>query len=234
MPDNRFPKGSSRRKKLLRKLSSVARARAARKKVAAAAVGGMPSDPLQVILRAATFAAGKHHGQMRADGTVPYFSHVARVTLVLALGFGVKDPDVLTASLLHDTIEDTATDYDEIAAQFGSRVADYVILLTKNPMLPKKEREDDYEERLREAPEEVKIAKMADIYDNLSARVDTPKLPKTAQTAGRMLAAFAGRLETEVGLAAHKKLSRLLEDIKATGSTAQSSAGSKPTKGKQR
>lgn len=215
MPGDHPPKKSSLRKKLLRKLSVAARRKIAAKKEVRAAAAKKPSDPLQALLRAATFAATKHHGQMRADGTVPYFSHVARVTLVLALGFGVRDPEVLTASLLHDTIEDTATDYDEIAEIFGPRVADYVVLLTKNALLPKKEREEDYEARLREAPEEVKIAKMADLYDNLSARIDSPKLPKTSETATRLLTAFANRMTTHTGRAAHEKLSRLLEEIKA-------------------
>ena len=33
-------------------------------------------------------------------------------------------------------LEDTATDYDEIEAEFGEDVADAVVLLTKNNMLP--------------------------------------------------------------------------------------------------
>lgn len=214
MPSQRPAKQRPRiKKKLLRKLSAAGRARAA-KKVAAAAAPKL-ADPLQRLLRAATFAARKHHGQMRADGAAPYFSHVVRVTLVLSQGFGVYDDDVLTAALLHDTVEDTATDYDEIAEQFGIRVADYVMLLTKNAMLPKKEREEDYEERLCSAPEIVKIAKMADLYDNLSDRLNSPKLRKTAETAERLLSRFAPLLKSERGRQAHGKLSRLLEEITA-------------------
>ncbi len=212
MPSQRPAKHRPRiKKKILRKLSAVSRSRAARKPSAALKL----ADPLQRLLRAATFAARKHHGQMRADGTAPYFSHVVRVTLVLSQGFGVYDDDVLTAALLHDTVEDTATDYDEIAEQFGTRVADYVMLLTKNAMLPKKEREEDYEERLCGAPEIVKIAKMADLYDNLSDRINSPKLRKTAETAERLLARFGALLKSERGRQAHRKLSRLLEEITA-------------------
>ena len=168
-----------------------------------------------MVLRAASFAARKHRGQTRADGLTPYFSHVARVTLILTHLFGVQDETILAAALLHDTLEDTATDYDELAELFGVRVADIVVLLTKNVMLPKKEREEDYIARLRRASEDVMIAKMADLYDNLSDRVRTPKLPKTASTAERLLADFGERLETPTGLAAHEKLSRLLEEVKS-------------------
>ncbi len=152
-----------------------------------------------MVLRAASFAARKHHGQTRADNQTPYFSHVARVTLILTHVFGVQDEEILTAALLHDTLEDTATDYDELAALFGERVAAAVVLLTKNVMLPKKEREEDYVQRLRKAPEEVMIAKMADIYDNLSDRVHSPKLPKTAATAERLAVRIWPEVENPVG-----------------------------------
>lgn len=214
MPSQRPAKRRPRvKKKLLRKLTAASRVRAARKTPVAATTAPKLTDPLQRLLRAATFAARKHHGQMRADGLAPYFSHVVRVTLVLSQGFGVYDDEVLTAALLHDTVEDTATDYDEIAEQFGIRVADYVMLLTKNAMLPKKAREEDYEERLSRAPEIVKIAKLADLYDNLSDRLNSPKLHKTAETAGRLLARFGPLLKSERGRQAHHKLSLLLEEI---------------------
>jgi (p)ppGpp synthase/HD superfamily hydrolase len=207
--------GTSRLKKLMRKLGPAgARAKSARKKPPAAAKV-VPAKPIPAFLRAATFAARKHHGQMRADNQTPYFSHVSRVTLILAHLFGVQDEDMLTAALLHDTLEDTATDYDEIAEEFGTLVADYVVQLTKNVMLPKARREADYQARLSRAPEPVMIAKMADLYDNLSDRIHSPKLQKTAETAEQLLAAFAPRLATALGHKAHRELARLLAEIKA-------------------
>ena len=210
--------GASSLKKLMRKLGAARpKTGSPRKKAAAAAVKPLPpARPLPNLLRAATFAARKHHGQMRADNQTPYFSHVTRVTLILAHLFGVQDEDVLTAALLHDTLEDTATDYDEIAEQFGPLVAEYVVLLTKNVMLPKLKREADYEARLCRAPEPVIIAKMADLYDNLSDRINSPKLRKTAQTAERLLEAFRTRLSTEIGRKAHSLLAKLLAEIKET------------------
>ena len=179
------------------------------------ALAPAPVNPVQSMLRAASFAARKHQGQTRADNVTPYFSHVARVTLILAHVFGCYDEEVLTAALLHDTIEDTATDYDEVAELFGERVADYVVTLTKNVMLPKQEREEEYAARLAAGPEEVMIAKMADLYDNLSDRVHSPKLRKTTATAERLLALFGERIETRIGLSAHAKLTTLLEEVKA-------------------
>ena len=170
---------------------------------------------MQSLLRAAGFAARKHQGQTRADNRTPYFSHVARVTLILSHVFGVDDEEILTAALLHDTLEDTATDYDEIAALFGKRVADDVVVLTKNVTLPKKDREEDYVQRLSTASESVMIAKMADLYDNLSDRIHSPKLRKTAATAELLLGIFAERLRSQLGFSAHEKLGQLLNEVKA-------------------
>lgn len=172
-----------------------------------------PTDPVQSILRAAAFASRKHDGQTRADGVTPYFSHVSRVAFILAHVFGVQDHEVLTAAFLHDTVEDTATDYDELEETFGTRVADYVIALTKNVMLPKKKREDEYAARLIDAPEPVKIAKLADLFDNLSDRVNSPRIVKTTATAARLLEAFAPQMQSEVGRGAHARVAALLAEI---------------------
>ncbi len=172
------------------------------------------ATPLQGTLRAASFAARKHMGQKRADGITPYFSHVARVAFVLSHVFGVHDEELISAAFLHDTLEDTATDYDEIAENFGEEVADIVVLLTKNNMLPKRVREREYEMRLIAAPERVKIAKMADLYDNLSDRVTSTKILKTTQTAERLLRAFGPLLLTREGTGAHARTAQLLVQIR--------------------
>jgi guanosine-3',5'-bis(diphosphate) 3'-pyrophosphohydrolase len=169
--------------------------------------------PMQMMLRAASFAARKHMGQKRADGVTPYFSHVARVAFILTHLFGVRDERLLAAAFLHDTLEDTATDYDEIESEFGEDVADAVVLLTKNNMLPKRKREREYEQRLRNAPERVQIAKMADLYDNLSDRVTSIKILKTTATAQRLLKAFGPGLRSRAGRAAHAQTSLLLRKI---------------------
>ncbi len=91
--------------------------------------------------------------------------------------FGVDDPEVLAAALLHDTIEDTATDYDEIREGFGRRVADLVAVLTKDKRLPEERREDGYFAALARAPFAAKLCKIADTIHNLrdSDRAHRPK-----------------------------------------------------------
>src|SRR5271163_480939 len=98
-------------------------------------------EPLTRLLRAASFAARAHRHQLRKDGHTPYVSHVFRVCLTVRHVFGVDDETALTAALLHDTIEDTATDFDDIEKEFGAEVAQSVKFLTKDM----REREADRE-----------------------------------------------------------------------------------------
>lgn len=117
--------------------------------------------------RAAAFAAFKHRNQIRKDGRTPYISHPFRVALTARHEFGCEDPAVLAAALLHDTIEDTTTDYDDLASQFGATVADLVAALTKNASLPKDKREAQYDAQLAAADWRARLLKLADTYDNL-------------------------------------------------------------------
>ena len=95
----------------------------------------------RALLEATSFAARAHDGQMRKDNITPYVSHVFRVCLVVRDVFGFDDPRMLIAALLHDTIEDTTTDFDDIAKHHGDEIAAWVALLTKNKSLPEAARE---------------------------------------------------------------------------------------------
>lgn len=114
-------------------------------------------------LKAYTFAERKHEGQKRKDGK-PYITHPENVALILLNEFGITDREIIEAALLHDTIEDTDTTYDEIKNQFGEKVADYVLHLTK----PDNENQAiKYWESLKQAPDDVKKIKIADRIHNL-------------------------------------------------------------------
>jgi len=102
------------------------------------------SDPNEIIFEAAAFAARAHRNQFRKDKETPYFSHPVRVCLVVRQVFGFDDPHMLTAALLHDTIEDTTTDCDDIIERFGPVVAKWVAALSKDSRMPHDEREAQY------------------------------------------------------------------------------------------
>ncbi len=136
------------------------------------------AEKYRSLLKAASFTARAHRHQQRKDGETPYAAHPFRVCLIVRHVFGIDDPEVLAAALLHDTIEDTTTDRDDLIEHFGPRVADWVALLTKDKRLPDDERETAYMEGLANAPLPVKLCKLADIFDNL---MDSMHLSPTHQ-----------------------------------------------------
>ena len=115
---------------------------------------------------AAAFAAHAHRHQIRKDDRTPYVSHVFRVAMTVRDLFGCEDQTVLAAALLHDTSEDTTTDYEDLEERFGREVADIVSFLTKNMAMPEDEREEEYDARLAMADWRARLIKLADVYDN--------------------------------------------------------------------
>jgi guanosine-3',5'-bis(diphosphate) 3'-pyrophosphohydrolase len=93
-----------------------------------------------LVLKAAAFAAHKHRDQRRKDvKATPYINHPLAVAQALCEEGDVDDPIILAAALLHDTIEDTETSYDELRGQFGARIADIVAEVTDTKFLGKRE-----------------------------------------------------------------------------------------------
>ncbi len=134
----------------------------------------MKLDELSSLLEAVSFAARAHRHGVRKDGETPYVAHVFRVTAIVRNFFGFSDPRMLTTCVLHDTIEDTTTDFDDLAEQFGPEIATWVAFLTKNATLPEETREAEYVAQLARAPWQVKVCKLGDMTDNL---LDSRNLP---------------------------------------------------------
>jgi (p)ppGpp synthase/HD superfamily hydrolase len=173
----------------------------------------MAADPTALLFEAISFAARAHHHQVRKDGQTPYAAHPFRVCLVLRHVFGVDDPRVLTAAVLHDTIEDTPTDHDDLAERFGPEVAGWVGALTKDMRLPEEAREEAYHRVLASAPWPVVVCKLADIYDNV---VDSKFMPpdkrrRTLRRSADYLAVLAGNLTAETRPAFEVVRARLKE-----------------------
>lgn len=85
-------------------------------------------------------AQDAHHGPRRRGDTD--IEHPARVAELLAeRGF---DETIVAAALLHDVLEDTDTDLEEIEERFGPQVARLVAVMTEN------ERIEPYEKRKAE------------------------------------------------------------------------------------
>jgi guanosine-3',5'-bis(diphosphate) 3'-pyrophosphohydrolase len=116
---------------------------------------------------AISFASRAHRNQVRRDDRTPYIAHCARVMTTISQLFECQDEALLAAAVLHDTIEDTTTDYEDIAHRFGTEVADLVAAMTKNMALPEELREAQYDAQLAKADWRARLIKLADTYDNL-------------------------------------------------------------------
>ncbi len=97
-----------------------------------------PFSPLQVellgtdfdqgrLLQAVCFAADKHQHQRRKNiAATPYINHPLQVAQVLWQVGSVHDSDILIAAILHDTLEDTNTEVEELLALFGAPITHIV------------------------------------------------------------------------------------------------------------
>lgn len=75
--------------------------------------------------KAIIFATKAHEGQYRKGTDIPYITHPFAVGMLL-LEANCKE-EVIAAGILHDTLEDTKTFYEDLFEQFGERVADLVL-----------------------------------------------------------------------------------------------------------
>lgn len=119
------------------------------------------------IIRAYSFAAIKHNGQIRKNiNNSPYINHPIEVTQLLSYA-GVKDVDVLIAGVLHDVIEDTDATEIEIKTLFGKTVLNIIIECSHNNTLSKIEQRRYQLSHIKHISYGAKLIKMADGYSNL-------------------------------------------------------------------
>jgi len=127
------------------------------------------------LFDALAFAAQKHRDQRRRDAHAsPYINHPIELARVLSVEAGITDVTTLVAAVLHDTIEDTKTTYDELLARFGQAVADVVAEVTDDKALPKAERKRLQVVHAPHKSERAALVKLADKTCNLRDVADNP------------------------------------------------------------
>lgn len=123
--------------------------------------------------KAIRFAATKHAAQNQTiPGTnLPYVVHLSNVAMeILIASFHSENLDLgfaVQVALLHDTLEDTSTTFEELETKFGVEVAKAVLALTKSAELPDEEQMQDCLKRIKLLPPEVRAVKLADRITNL-------------------------------------------------------------------
>lgn len=136
---------------------------------------GWIEEDVHRILDSLEFAAKKHQEQIRKDKSkTSFLIHPLSVAYHLLMVGRVRDPDIIAASFLHDTLEDTSTKFEEIFHEFGPRIANFVLEVTDDQNLTKSETK-----KLQILTASKKSAgaaqiKLADKWDNLSDLLSEP------------------------------------------------------------
>ena len=127
------------------------------------------------FLSALSFAAYKHRNQRRKDtAKTPYINHPIAVANILLNEAGITDEVVLISALLHDTVEDTETSFEEIEQQFGTQIKEIVAEVTDDKSLPKAERKQAQIEHASHLSDRAQLIKLADKTANLRDVANAP------------------------------------------------------------
>jgi RelA/SpoT family (p)ppGpp synthetase len=130
----------------------------------------LPAADVADVERAYRFGAEAHDGQCRVSGE-PYITHPLEVAHLLA---SLRlDARSLCAALMHDVVEDTGTDLDDVRNGFGPEVAELVDGVSKITRMEFQSQEEAQAENFRKmllamaADIRVILIKLADRLHNL-------------------------------------------------------------------
>ncbi|PAV30573.1 phosphohydrolase [Virgibacillus profundi] len=115
--------------------------------------------------QALELAEKAHVGQKRKNSDAAYITHPIRVAERLeANGFS---EELVCAGYLHDTVEDTLIEIEDIEKKFGPKVAELVAAHTEDKSKSWQERKQHTIDTIRNAEKEIKYLVVADKLDNL-------------------------------------------------------------------
>jgi (p)ppGpp synthase/HD superfamily hydrolase len=133
----------------------------------------------RIFKRALKFVQKMHKGQFRA-GKVPVWQHLLRVSETLAHvlshtkeGTPAQRQIISIAALGHDLLEDTKATKAQIKNIFGERGFSLIEGMTN---VHGDSNHAPYIRAMKGASEEVRLIKLADLYDNVSSRNRTGEL----------------------------------------------------------
>src|SRR5438105_4861074 len=129
-----------------------------------------PELDRDLLARAFRFAAAAHEGQQRRSGEA-FIRHPWGAAKILAELR--QDEQTIAAALLHDVVEDTETEIDEVRTEFGDEIAQLVEGVTKLTRIHFQSREQAEAENYRKmiaamvGDERVILIKLADRLHNM-------------------------------------------------------------------
>ncbi|SRR5581483_5442259 len=135
----------------------------------------MTAQEVQEVCIGVEFAAEKHRLQTRKNAEkTPYISHPIGVAHHLMNIGEVRDVSIIIAALLHDTLEDTRTTFEEIEGSFGKQVAEYVREVTDDRSLATEERKRHQIVSAANKSKGAAQIKLADKLYNLNDLLENP------------------------------------------------------------
>jgi guanosine-3',5'-bis(diphosphate) 3'-pyrophosphohydrolase len=129
-----------------------------------------PGLDRDLLARAFRFAAAAHEGQQRRSGEA-FIRHPWGAAMILAELR--QDEQTIAAALLHDVVEDTESDIDEVRSEFGDEITQLVEGVTKLTRIHFQSREQAEAENYRKmiaamvGDERVILIKLADRLHNM-------------------------------------------------------------------
>ena len=157
------------------------------------------SADFELIIRAYHAADQAHHGQIRRSGE-PFLQHcveVARILAQLRL-----DSTTVAAGLLHDVLEDTSVDAEQVGTEFGVKIASLIDGVTKIERFRYESREarqaETYRKMLLSMVEDIRVIliKFADRLHNMRTldALDTDQQKRISHETVEVYAPLAHRL----------------------------------------
>lgn len=190
-------------------------------------------DQLVEYTKCVNFAAIKHKDQRRKDPSeTPYINHpvgikiiiktvkfnfflnlkiVLGVAYILVTEGGVTDLSILQSAILHDTVEDTETTFEEIETNFGKEVRDIVAEVTNDMNISRPERKLAEIENAKTMSFKAKTVRLADKLYNLR---DLQKSTPTGWSEERVREYFKWAKKVAENLkGTNKNLENALDDV---------------------
>lgn len=176
-------------------------------------------DARRQVTRALQLAAGLHASDRRQRE--PYVNHLLRVALRIMVHYSVREPDVICAALLHDSIEDHGGDlstagrpgaFAVLATGYGAPVAELVAAVTNPVYAPGSDRDEQYRAHVRDSLDAcpwARVIKISDFTDNGVGVIHT-----TGQKAVRLARKYAPLLPALAELTSRPD-TPLSDDVKA-------------------
>lgn len=125
--------------------------------------------------RAIEFATKAHEGQKRkGEKGIPYITHPLAVKRILER-VDISDPWIISAAVLHDTVEDCGVSRETLVGLFGIGIANIVMEVTDDPALETKEaRKKAQQEKAPHMSWSAKVIKIADKIANMTDLEENP------------------------------------------------------------